>query len=527
MRSLLFLGLLGTLLLLTLVGVLLWRRFYRDDPQNSVRRIFKNSAVPLALRLLVRALDLIFAVVLLDTLPGVNIGRYDLAALLVVQYLGTITEFGLGVLLTREVAREPDAARRLFGVTLTLRWLLVAGAVPVTALLIGVYGLLGRFGIGEAISGEGQLAIWILMLTLVPAAYSGAVTALYNAHERMEVPALVELLTALLSFAARISVLLLGFGILGIAWAAVGVATTTALLYRVLQGRTFFPPTLTWERATLQALMPQALPLMFNNLLAVVFFRFDTFIIKAFGGGGGDLLVKQYNLAYQILSVPMILPPVITFAVFPLLARRANQDRAGMANAQNRTLQVLLWLAFPAAMGLSVLAPTLVRLFALSNAPTYVPISAHALAILAWFLPLSFANGLFQYVLIAIGEQRAITRAFLLGAAFNVAANLLLVPWFGIYAASGVTIGSEVVLLAVFWPLLRRGGLTPPLFALAWRPLLAALAMGAAMVGALRLGGWGGEVLAVVVAAPVYAVALVLLKSGEHERKAESGERRT
>ena len=77
---------------------------------------------------------------------------------------------------------------------------------------------------------------------------------------------------------------------------------------------------------------------------------------------------------------------------------------------------------------MAALAPELVALFTRRNAAAYLPISAEVLAILAWFVPLSFANGLIQYVLIAIGRQSAITRAFLVGAAFNLAANLVAIP---------------------------------------------------------------------------------------------------
>src|SRR5215216_2116007 len=340
--------LLGTVALLLLLGVaaLLWRRFYRDDSANVARRVVKNSAIPLALRLIVRALDLLFAFVLLDTLRGADIGPYTFAALFVVQILGTFTEFGLGVLLTREVARDPGVAQRYFGATLALRGVLVlVGALPVAALLIGAYGLLAAFNMGEGITPIGQQAIWILVLTLIPGAYSSAVTALYNAAERMETPAVVEVVTAIVSMLARLSVLALGFGIIGLAWAAVGVSSFTALIYFGLQTRDFFRPSIRWDGAFIRNVLPLALPLMLNNLLNAIFFRFDTFIIKAFAIGSGDLQVNQYNLAYQIIGIATILPPVVTFAVFPMLARRADGERSGLALAQNRTLQALLLLA--------------------------------------------------------------------------------------------------------------------------------------------------------------------------------------
>jgi O-antigen/teichoic acid export membrane protein len=519
-RSTLLLIALAALLPLLALAALLWRRFYRDDPANTARRIVKNSAVPLALRLFVRALDMAFLLILQRALDAPQIGPYDLAVLLVGIYLATITEFGLGVLLTREAARDHSAAPRLFGVTLTLRLLVVlCAAAPATLLLLGGYGLLAGYGLVEAITPQGQQAISVLLLTLLPGAYSSAVTALYNAAERMEVPALIEVATAALSMAARLAALWLGYGILGLAWAAVGVSATTALIFFWRQQRDFFPPTLRWDTGEMRQLAALALPLMLNNLLNTVFFRFDTFIVKAFGAGQGDFLVNQYNVAYKVISIATILTPVVTFAVFPTLSRRATGERAALAQAQNGTLRALLLLAFPIAAGISVLARELVLLVNGSKALDYGPVPVDVLAILAWFLPLSFANGLIQYVLIAVNRQHAITRAFLITALFNLCANLLAIPWFGLYAASVITILSEVVLLSVFLPLLRSEGIAPPLLVLSWRPAAAALLMGMAMLAAKPLGGSLGWLVAALVAPPVYAAALWLLGAfGAEER---------
>lgn len=514
---------LAILLVLALAGgaALAWRRLYRDDPENAARRVFKNSAVTFSMRLVVKALDMVVLFILAGTVAAGTLGNYDFAALLVGQYLVIFTEFGLGVLLTREAARDPGAARRLFGVTFGLRLLLiVAGALPVVALVVGGFALLG-----QPLSPEGREVILVLFLTLIPGAYSGAVTALYNAAERMEVPAVMELVTASLNFLARIAVIVLGLGIVGLAWAAVAVSALTATVFFLLQRRHFFPATVVWDVGAMRALVPAALPLMLNNLLSAVFFRFDAFIVRAFGGDDPSLLVAQYLRPYQILNIALIVPPAVTFAIFPLLSRRAGGDRAAMADAQNRTLQILLILAFPLAMGLSVLAYDLIQFFTRDEFASYGP-SVAVLMILAWFLPLSFANGLLQYALIAVDRQAAITRAFVIGAAFNFTANVVAIgaaslvlgrPEWGLYAAAAITILSELVLYLVFRPLLRAEGLNPPLARMSWRPALAALAMGAAMLGLTLIvpqwpgaivPGWPGAVLAALIAPPVYAGVL-------------------
>src|SRR5207249_3399208 len=88
--------------------------------------------------------------------------------------------------------------------------------------------------------------------------------------------------------------------------------------------------------------------------------------------------------------------------------------------------------------------------------PAYYPESAMALAILIWFLPFSYINGLTQYALIAVHRQRFITVAFLVAAGFNLAANLLFIPAYGLYAASTVTVLSEIVLMAPFLIAVRQ-----------------------------------------------------------------------
>lgn len=519
-RLTLVLLLIGAGLLILGAGAILWRRLYRDDPANTARRIFKNSAVTFGLRLFVRGLDTVILLLLVGSLDPAALGAYNTAALLVAQYLATFTEFGLGVLLTREVARHPNAAQRLFGVTLGLRLILIGvAAVPVAWLVITAYHAIGTLGLSEPLTNEGQQAIWILLLTLVPGAYSGAVTALYNAAERMEVPAVIEVFTALLSFLARIGVLVLGWGVIGLAWAAVFVSSITALIFLALQVRTFFTPTLSFDGTALRQLVPQALPLMLNNLLSVIFFRFDLFIVRAFGGSNADLLVQQYVLPYQLLNIALVLPPAVTFAVFPLLARRAGGVRSELASAQQRTLHLLLLIAFPLAMLMTVLADDLVWLFARRRFAEYLP-SVTVLAVLAWFLPLSFVNGLLQYVLIAIERQTAITRAFVIGAAFNLTANLIAIPlairWGrpqdALLAAAVITILSEVVLYMVFHPVLRREGLAPAIHRLMWRPALANLLMAVVMVPAiLWLPGWPGSAVAILIGPVVYVAGLWML----------------
>ena len=173
-----------------------------------------------------------------------------------------------------------------------------------------------------------------------------------------------------------------------------------------------------------------------------------------------------------------------------------------MGRVYRLALKMLLVVAWPAAILVTYLAEDVITWLA---GPTFLPDAAVALRILIWFLPLSFFNGLTQYVLIAAGRQRWITPAFAGAALFNVVANVALIPRFSYVAAAGVTIATEVLLL---FPLLfaLRGRLAlAPVLGAALRPLPAALGMGLLLWGPVDLAGLP-RVLSVVVAGAAYVL---------------------
>lgn len=503
----------GVLLVSGVLTALLLVRAGRAVPGEDVaRRILRNSVLPFAIQIVVRAIDLGFAMVLYRVLAGDKSaqGDYNLAALLVSLYLATISEWGLGVLLTREVARDRDAIRSTFGTALLLRLVLSLAALPVAALIIvGYHGLQSAGIFADAISGRGTLLIGILTLTLLPGAIGGAVTSVYLATERPVLPALVNLLTNVLSTLLRLAALVLGFGVVGVAWAALLATLCSALLFAALLRRDIGWPGWQWDGSMARMLLVAAFPLMLNALLVGVFFRFDSFIIY---GYLGPATVNNYDAAYKIAPLALIVPPVVVNALFPRFARQALDDRAGLLRGYRLTLRVLLLGALPIVAMVSVYAPSVIGLIA---GQAYVASSAGILAVLVWFVPLSYVNGITQYVLIALDRQGAITRAFALTAIFNLLGNAMLVRLWGLYAAAAMTVASELVLYLPLRRILQAELGDAPLWSLLWRPATAALISGMA-TWLMR----AAPVISLISGLSLYAVVLVVLRAFNTEDRA-------
>jgi hypothetical protein len=71
------------------------------------------------------------------------------------------------------------------------------------------------------------------------------------------------------------------------------------------------------------------------------------------------------------------------------------------------------------------------EMIAVLGGSQYLPEAATMLQVMIWYMPIGFINSVTQYVLIALDQQRFITRAFAIGLAFNVVANVVLITCLG------------------------------------------------------------------------------------------------
>ncbi|KPL85630.1 hypothetical protein SE18_16680 [Herpetosiphon geysericola] len=503
-------GLIG-LLGLTLAAIRRWSK-PRQATDDHLSTIGRNASIPFALQLTSRMLDLVFAMILYRFLAIETVGAYDFAAVIVVSYFGTIADWGLTVLATHEIVRQPSQAPQTFRTTLWLRLRFAVLALPIAVVFVLIYNGLAEAKItAVGLTREQMTVVAILMLTLFPAAISASVTAWLQGHERLVAAAVVNLLTNIGSAAFRLIGLVLGFGIIGIASGALAGAMLSALLFWLAMRRFF--PDVAWRGPTLPAkpLLKEGYPLLLNSLLMTIFFRFDTILLSAFHG---FVVTATYGVAYKLINFTQIVPPIVVNAIFPTLIRRSGDDRAGMSRAYAGTLRMLLNLAFGIAIIATIVAVPLTTW--LADKPEYLPGSVYALMITIWYLPCSYLNGLTQYVIIALGKKQAITKAFGLTAVVNLGLNIWLIPRYSYFAAATITIISELVLFVPLWLVLRREKIRLNLAGLLWRPALSALMAGG--VGWLLLAI--NVYLAGLVTGLIYAAGLWFSGSiGQTERE--------
>jgi O-antigen/teichoic acid export membrane protein len=504
-----FVSFIAGMAVLFLVGIYLWRFFYREeDDASTVKRVAKNSIAPIILNIFLRAIEMAFAMLMARILGPAGTGRYAWAAN-VYLWLDTVANFGLEMYLMREAARDRGCAWRIFLNSTVLRLLLFVGVIPAMGIFLG-----GWDALTSPLEAETVWTVVLLYAGLLPFTLANNLTALFRAYEKHEFPAAVQTATTIIKVILGTLALVGGLGIVGLAGASIVTNTATLLILAVLAYRLIWPD-LVRERGGLdwplqRTMLVTSWPVMASTLLQILFPIVNVLLLKPLQG---DTAVGWYDAGYKWLNMLVVIPTLFTYAIFPVMSRQAAQDRSELRRSYRLSVKLLTMLALPAAILFTLLATPLVSVL---SGSAYLPHGALALRILIWSILFGWINSLTNYVLMALDRQRQVMLASGARVVFAVAGNLLLVRQFGYIASAAIIVSGELLLLILFSVDLRRHLGSLGWGKLLWRVALAGLLMGSTVWAASFIH----PALALLAGAVVYPAALLLLRALTPEERA-------
>jgi len=449
--------------------------------------IGRSFSFRLGAQLLSALINVAGMVVLGNYLAADGYGQYVFYYALV-PLIASLTDLGVGVIITKEIARNPALGARYLGDALVVKGV-------VAALLLLVVSVTAPLAFGPAQA----LLIWLVAATALIDLSQDVGIWVFRAHDRQDLEALLLMVSQVAWLAGILWCAVLkaplGF-VLGSATLAfllrtgVGVVLVRRLLYRPV-----FAPS--WPR--LRSLIREGLPFGMAMFAVVMYGRVGVLLLK---GLASDADVAYFNIGYMLSQPLGFISSAFSVSAFPSLARAAQ----GGPEAVRPVLRSAIKFQFLAALPLSV------GLFLLSK--RVVPLLLHhgsfekagvALMFLSPGLAVFFLNLMSRYVLAALDRQRAYLGAILAGLAVNVALGASLIHSFGFVGACAGVLGGELTVLIVCQRALGAYSSPRDLLRESVRPLLASLGMGV-VVFLLRRG----NLLLLPVAGAIVYVALLL-----------------
>lgn len=401
----------------------------------------------------------------------------------VFTYVGLANDLGLTILGAREFARRsPDGESPgdLLGtrIALTIVTLVPVGLVLALAPLSGPSRWVGIVLAGGFVISSINLR-WLLL-----------------ADRRFRGIALADSLGAIAQLVVTI-VFVVGTGNVVAAAAAVvaGPAVSTiAMIPMVASHRSVVP------RFGVRGLrvLHRAMPLGVATMATAVYYSLDTVLLAIFRD---PEQVGFYSAAYRIVLTCLTVPFLVHSAALPLVSHLTRDDPAKVPGLIRSISQNVLLIAAPIAVGTTLCADVVIRIV---YGPDFGP-AAGPLRILIWSCVTVSANVPFAVLLLARRGDGAYMRITIAGAVANFAANLVMIPAFGILGAALTTLLSECLVLAsILWQTRDLSGQI--LRTSIARTVAPVLLMGLAVV-------WVRDsVIAIPIGAGAYAAAVLALR---------------
>ena len=192
------------------------------------------------------------------------------------------------------------------------------------------------------------------------------------------------------------------------------------------------------SRVELWRLVKAGVPFSLTHLFVMTSLYIDTVFIGYFKGMSE---VGDYNAAYKIILAVAGVGGGVCYALFPMISK--SEKIENRAKLFNQTLRVFIINFGTCMVGGIVLGSWIIEFLYQDKFPG----AAVAFQILCVLILFSSITNLAGQTLEAIGKQKVVMKINLTAALFNVIANLLLIPKYGINAAAFTTIVTEGLIL--------------------------------------------------------------------------------
>jgi PST family polysaccharide transporter len=398
----------------------------RLDRHAELRRIVFNLNWLVGQRAFDSALGLVIGVVVLRYLGPERYG--------VLSYVGSIVGLGVpfamlglsNVVVRNLVTRREDTGA-ILGTATGLRLiagLLAMGAVVLATILLRtsderMVWFAAIIAAGHVCQSPGIVAAW----------FQSTVNARYNVMARSgskTVFALAKVLMVALSASL--------WWFVASAAAELALASLLLVVFFARKSGTSLR-SFTFRVSDARQLLRESWPLTLSGFMTVVYMRTDQVML-------GQLLDERsvgiYASAVRLSELLYLVPGMVTGSVFPSLLRARQQDPGLYRKRLQLLYDGLLWLSAAAALLVNAVGPWVVRLL---FGPAYAG-AAGVLVIHVWSAMFLFVGAASQKYLVAEQLTRITLFATGAGACANVAANLLLIPRFGINGAAVATLVS-------------------------------------------------------------------------------------
>lgn len=463
---------------------------------NTSTTIAKNTSWFTVALVIQKVIAFIYFTYLARILGAESLGMYTFA-LSYISIFSIIIDFGTNHYITREIAKDNRAAKKI---TANVFGFKIFSSVVAVGVALSVAQLLGY----DPVTQQLLLAAVIAMVfeSFVLSVYA-IIRGFHTLRYESQATVAIHIIIALVGFvvAATTQNILLLVGVLILAHCinlAYGLWLLTRRFSLPLRLRFDYQY---WKKIGL-AILPFALAAGFSK----VYGAFDQIVLSKLATP--DQL-GFYAVAYKLTFALQFVPMALMASLYPAMSTFFATNKQELSRVVMRALYYLLIITLPLAGGIVVFAqPVIVSLYTEEYAASVIP-----LQILVLSLPFLFINFPIGSLLNASDNQKKQTRNIGIALGLNIILNLVLIP---VYQAAGAALASTISTILFFvlgWSVVRTVVVidSKAVLQVISKTLIATVGM--VVIGLWVLAHTPSWLIAVLIASVVYVVIQLLLQT--------------
>lgn len=458
------------------------------------KKIVKNTSFLLVADIVSRILSFFLIIFIARYLGDKGLGQYSFLFAFVGLF-EIIADFGISIWMVREVARNLKRTFEYFNKILSLKIALafISAILPIIAM--------------PFLDKDKEIMVSLVFVAL---AYFFTYLkelggSLYQAHEQLQYYAIFNTVERLIIAGLGIPAMILGYGIITLSMIFFIAYFTNFLLAYIFIQRKIVKLHPIWDFRFTKTALKKSLPFWLTSIFILIYFRIDTVMLSIMKNYE---VVGWYNAAYKALDAFYFIPGAVIAAVFPIMSRFHVTNKGHLKLLYKKSFYYLFALALPMGIGITMLASRIIPFVYKGGFSE----SILALQILIWAEVFIFVSAITGYLLNSINQQKLFTYSTAFCALLNIILNFMAIPKYGHIGASITTVITEGMNFFLLFYFVKKKGYSMPDLAWMLKPVIATIAMAAAVyyMKASHI------IIIVCIAALVYFTALLAVK-GVHK----------
>jgi O-antigen/teichoic acid export membrane protein len=462
---------------------------------STGKTIAKNAGMMMASQIITWSLSFLTMIFIPRVLGAEAIGQVQLAGS-IWAIVGIVANFGMSLLLTKEVARDNAKAGELFGTIVVLRVLLT---------LLG-FGAVALYAYWAGYNLQTVQVIYVTGISSVLVQMSDSCRAVLQGLERMEYISLAAIVAKVFLTTVSLTLLFMGYGILTMV-AILVISELVSLIIQAFSLRRIQPFRFRFSWVTARWVLKNGSSYFLVSAFLVIYTQVDIVIISLLVN---ERAIGWYAASDTLFTSLMFIPSIFIASVFPALTRMHANASNSLRLLTRKSFDLLMLLSVPIGLGLlSIATPLVVLLFG----PEFAP-SGQILAVMGIVLIFTYQNTLLGNFLISADRQNAWTIVMAVATFLTVPLDLVFVPWCQSVYGNGA-IGGALAFVVTELGMMITGLFLLPKGFLTWKngwTTLRTLIAGLGMVGAVWFVKDSFIAIPVVVGAVTYAILILILR---------------